>query len=648
MTAIAGIIGLGGYVPDRAAVARMRNILTKFGRDAQHEVWDGSAVMLRTLLRSTPEDIFDRQPLRHAPSRTLLAFDGRIDNREDLGRELDIAPRRLGRLSDADLVLEAVLRWGNRAPEHFVGDFAMAVWDAAGRALWLARDPLGIRPLFWHRQEQFLAFATQPSALFAIDGVVKELDPETLHDHLALIPNKEERSFFRGMQRIMPGHVVTLSAQAGQRHRNHRYHDFWPKKTIWLPNDEAYVSAFREELERAVRCRLRTQGTVASHLSSGMDSTTVTSVAARLLARDGKSLHAVTAAPREGFDGSVMRGWHADEATNAARVAARHQNVRHTLYRHASTAHLEGLDEILEALDRPPLNLCNMGWADGISRLLASEGHGVVLTGLFGDLSISYTGQERLPSLFLTGRWLTLHKELRALTKRYRRRYRWWFIEKVLQPFMPAPLWRMWKARQGEIWGDVTTYTALHPSFVSAMGTQDRARRAGRDLAYRRPWDSRQMRIQGLEWLDYGEYSLLEDLRGLQARHPLGDQRLLSFLLAVPDEQFFRDGQHQRILRNAMANILPEAVLAIRTRGQQAPDWYEALLASTDVLREEVARWATADDLGDALDLQGLADDLAGVKDIDGSSLEDFKRYRLRVLRGVSVGRFMALHSAGN
>jgi asparagine synthase (glutamine-hydrolysing) len=645
MTAIAGIIGWGGYTPERAVVARMRTILSKFGPDSQHEAWSGSAAMLRTLLRTTPEELFDHQPLVHSSSHTLMVFDGRIDNREALARELGIEPRRLARCADADLVLDAVLRWGDRAPEHFVGDFAMAVWDTSRQSLWLARDPLGVRPLFWHRHEQFVAFASQPSALFAIDGVVKELDPETLHDTLTLIPIRDERSFFKGIQRVIPAHVTTVSRTAGATSR--RYHDFHPRQRIRFRRDDDYVAAFREQLDQAVGSRLRARGGIAAHLSSGLDSSTVTAVAAQLLMKGGHRLHAVTSAPRENFNGPVLAGWHADESPLAALVAAQYPNIRHSIYRHVSASHLDGLDDALDVLDRPPLNLDNFGWADGMSKFIARSGERVVLTGWFGNFGISYWGRERLPHLLATGRWVSLLRELRAFRRRYPGTYANWFLQSVFGPFTPRPLWHRWKRGELDDWGAVTSYAAIHPDLVRRMGTHRRAKAAGHDLSYREPWSTVAWRVAGLRLVDPGEYALLDDVKGIQARHPLGDTRLLQFLLAIPDDQFLRNAQHQFILHRAMEGALPPGLLNSRTKGQQAADWYETLEGSRDVLKRELGALGAVPAVAELVDIEALTAH-AGEDVQDWGSFAAAKRYRLKLLRGLSVGRFVYRNTAGN
>ncbi len=411
MSAIAGIIQLDSRPVDRATLERMQTVLTPYGRDVQNHIHQGSTAFLRTLLRTTPEDSLDRQPLVHAESGTTLLFDGRIDNRDELARALGLSTAETALMADSDLVLRACLRWDTGAVERLLGDFALACWQAPRRRLWLARDPLGIRPLFWHQQSGFFAFTTMPKGLFAIPGVPKALCEETLHDYLCLLPMIGPQSFFKDIYRVEPGQIVVLE---DRKITSHRYHQFDPEREIHLPRDDDYVEALREHLDRAVACRLRAIGPIASHLSSGFDSSTITAVAARQLAERNARLLAYTAVPREGFDGPVPKGWHADEGPGAQALATRFVNIEHILIRPDGTSPIDNLREDTEILDRAPFNPCHMVWVNAIHADAAQHGARVLLTGGMGNMTISYDGTPYLPALLGRGYWLTWWQEMRA------------------------------------------------------------------------------------------------------------------------------------------------------------------------------------------------------------------------------------------
>jgi asparagine synthase (glutamine-hydrolysing) len=176
------------------------------------------------------------------------------------------------------------------------------VWDSARRRLLLVRDPLGQRPLHYHRGNKFFAFASMPKGLHALPEIPYVADEERIAEALVLIPEVGTQSFFLGIERVKPGHVVAVTAN-GLTARQH-----WQpsRRRVALRRPEDYGEALRDLLDQAVRCRLRATGEVGAYLSGGFDSGAVAATAARLLAPSGRRLFAFTGLPREGYDGPLL------------------------------------------------------------------------------------------------------------------------------------------------------------------------------------------------------------------------------------------------------------------------------------------------------------------------------------------------------
>lgn len=635
MTAIAGIIRLDGAPIDNAEVERMRGLLTPYGRDAQDTWRRGSAALVRTLLRTTPEDSLDRQPLVAPAGDTVLLFDGRLDNRDELAHALGLSKPETARLADSDLALRACLRWDTASLEHLFGDFAIACWQPARRRLWLARDPIGYRPLYWHRQPGFFAFASLPKALFALPGVPRALGEERLADQLMLLPMNGPESFFKDIYRVEPGQCLVLD---GERVASHRYHRFDPEREIHFANDADYVEAFREHLERAVACRLRSNGPIASHLSSGFDSATIAAIAARQLGERGQGLIGYTAVPREGFAGPVLPGRHGDESAGARALAARFANIDHVLIRTDGVSPLDHLEDDTATMDRAPLNPCNMVWMDAIQADAARRGAKVLLTGQMGNMSLSYTGKPYLPALFGQGRWLTWWREAAALKRvETHRRWRDLLLQSV-GAYLPAGLWLSLERMRGREW-DASAFSAIHPRFRERM--TERVRDSGWDMSFR-PWaDGRRMRIEALKWFDIAEYFTAAQALGIEQRDPTSDLRLIEFCLAVPDRQYLRAGQDRWLLRRAMADILPAEILDAKTKGLQAADWYESATAALPQLRRQLARLEAHEGAGDYLDLNALRALLDDWPTAGWGRKKLSQNYRSKLLRGLAVGAFI-------
>jgi len=124
------------------------------------------------------------------------------------------------RLSDAAILLAAVERWGESCVEKLIGDYAFALWDGAQRRLFLARDPIGQRPLHYHRGNSFFAFASMPKGLHALAAVPYAPDEDGIAEYLLLMPPTGTRTYFRDIERVLPGHIVTVSGHglSARRH----------------------------------------------------------------------------------------------------------------------------------------------------------------------------------------------------------------------------------------------------------------------------------------------------------------------------------------------------------------------------------------------------------------------------------------------
>lgn len=629
MSAIAGIIRLDRQPVERSVLERMCNVLAPYGRDAQSIRHGGAVGLLRTLLCSTPEDRFDRQPL--ADDHCMLVFSGRLDNREEIAAHLALPVSRLADMADAELVLLACRRWDTRALEYLLGSYALACWQPQRGRLWLARDPMGGRPLFWHQKSSFIAFASLPKALFCVPGIAREICQDSLLDRLAMLPMSGPGSFFKGIQRVEAGQVVLF--EEGQL-SSRFFHRFDLARELKLGRDEDYLEAFSEHFERAVSACLRSAGPVASHLSSGFDSSAVTALAARQLALRGQRLTAFTAAPREGFAGPAPRGRHADESHVAAKMAGRFDNIDHVVIRSDGRSPLEDLQLCIEEMDRAPQNPCNRVWLRAIELEAQARGCRVLLTGERGNTSISYDGLPHLGALFRAGRLPTWWKEIKACQVRRKRS----LIAHSIAAALPAFAWRL-IANQADLAGHLTEYSAVDPRHLAYLDR--RSREVAWDMSYQ-PWrDSRAMRVAVLERQDAAQQAMAACLRGIDMRDPTGDLRLVEFCLSVPDNQFLRNGRPRWLLQRMMSGVLPAEIMAARTKGYQASDWFEGLSADRERLRESLEQLKAHRRVGDLLDLAGLEALMDEWPDEGWGSKSVVRNYRLKLLRGMAVGAFV-------
>lgn len=620
MTAIAGYWGL-----DRPADApalfcrRMLDAQRVHAPDEPRVRSAGDVTLGRRLYRLLPEDEHDRGPVADAAGRLLVA-DVRIDNRGEVATALGIAAPSAGTLADAALLALALERWELDALHRVVGDFAFALWDDRAQRLVLARDFMGQRPLHYHRGDGVFAFASMPKGLHALPDIARAPDPAAVANFLALRAEAGSASFFKGIERVPPGHYVQVDRHAVSVHR------YWhpPTAALRLPRTEDYAAALRGHLDIAVGARLRgSDGRLGAQLSGGLDSTAVTATAARQAS--DRPVVAYTAVPRAGF-GVPANALH-DEGAHAAAVAKLYPNIEHVLIAAGARSPLDAVDRNAFLYDRPVLNLCNGTWADAIREDARRRGLRVMLVGSAGNAGFSHDGMDRLPQLLGRGRLLALARLLWSL--------RGWvaprtILSQTLGPFLPDAVTNAVARVRGRTLAD---YSLIAPAALHALPAPARRRRAVLGAA----------RLDMIERVDYGNYNKgVLGGWGLDVRDPTADRRLIEFCLSVPSGQYLAGGVPRALARLAAADRLPTAILNERRKGYQGADWFEGLAPARAQLDAELAhigRDAAARGLIDLARADAL---LTGWPGEDGWRDDAVTRaYRYALLRTVSVGHFL-------
>lgn len=574
MTALAGIWRFGRPA-DELACRAMLTAQKDYGPHCTAAAALGEAAIGRTLFRTLPEDAHDHQPIVHPSGQWAIVADARIDNRDELAEQLGLGPHQA--LSDAALIGHAYDAWGAAFVDRLLGDFAVAIWSPGRQILTLLRDPTGQRPLHFHAGRGFAAFASMPSGLHALPEIPAEIDEEQLARFVADIPRDGPATTFRGVRRVEPGHIVEIGRD-GVRSRN-----YWPlpEGTIRFSRDQDYVDALREQLDRAVAARLRGAGsTAAAHLSAGLDSSAVTATAAMI--DRGRTILAMTSAPRLGFDGPVPHDRIGDESALAGLTAAMHPNIDHVVLRSQGASFLDSLARDAALHQDPVGHPCNQLWWSTTNAAAQERGASVMLTGEAGNLTLSAGGLSVLTDFVRAGRFGDWLREARAAVGSGKPRWRG-VLAASFGPWMPRPLWRALNRVNSGYAGEAAGIGLLAPKWRTALADEADARaRGGRPER-----DQRQVRWRLLQKSDPGNFrkGALAGW-GIDERDPTADRRLAEFCLALPPEQLFHGGESRRLARLALADRLPKAILR-GPRGYQHADWYETL--RPDRLRAELA-----------------------------------------------------------
>ena len=232
--------------------------------------------------------ILDLSPSGHQPmsshdGKLWIVFNGEIYNYRELRTELAAFGHDFKSTSDTEVILAAYQQWGESCVEHFNGMFALAIWDAAARKMFIARDRFGEKPFHYvYIPQRLFAFASEMKALWAADLAGRRIHEETLalftqHGQVEI----GEQTIYEGILRLPQAHCLTLTTDG--RLQKRRYWDIDPRVQSDGWKDERYAEEFREHFINSVNLRLRADVPVGSSLSGGLDSSTVVSVINRLL-----------------------------------------------------------------------------------------------------------------------------------------------------------------------------------------------------------------------------------------------------------------------------------------------------------------------------------------------------------------------------
>lgn len=569
----------------------------------------------------------------------VALFDGRIDNRADLDRDLGLS----GECRPAMVVLAAYERWGEAFCERIIGDYACALWETRRRRLLLATDPGALRTLFFWASGERLLFATEQRGLWAVAEVPRELDREQMAAWLSMLPREPLRTFFRGVQRVPPGHSVIWDGGRFQVDR------WWRPENLpelRLRHDQEYADALRASLEEAVRCRIGPGEVMGSELSGGLDSSAVTALAARKLATEGRTLTSFTAAPRHAAPAQKAR--FVDEWPHAALTAAQYPNIDHVRIDNDATPLLDTLALRELGNDWPVLNASSNVWGTAIDRAARDRNVRVMLNGWMGNLTVSYDGGGLIAGRVGRGDALG---SLRAIPLLRRAGWSWLAIaSEMMRGMVPGRTHRALRSLLGRNEPGLLDYSAVRPDFLRGLGIEDRAMSVACNLQNVAGSDSRALRLAALDRTDHRGHWMMGTRRlfGIDVRDPTSDRRVIELSLSIPEEQFIKDGVPRSLMRRAMRGIVPDVILDERRRGLQAADWRVGFHAALPELRNEVARLRASPFASECLDLDrmdALLDAWPGPGD---TSTAASLAYVCAFSRGLTAGRFIRRIEGGN
>lgn len=555
-----GIYGVQGSVrfPERGLAAIRRrgpDQLSHWKDDAAH-IWLGHA-------RLSIIDLSEagNQPMHSPDGRWVMAYNGEIYNYRELRAELEAAGEQFVGHSDSEILLRLFMREGAACFTRLNGIFAAAFWDREERTLTLARDPMGVKPLYFAEQAHGFAFASEMKALIRGGDVVPTINKKAVFHHLGLLWSPGRETIVSEIHKMLPGEAMVVKGGAVQSR--------WIYSNPVLPTADAQptadaaslVAQVRDSVETAVQRQLVSDVPLGAFLSGGLDSSSIAAFAARHRTGPGK-LQCFSIAIA---DGTQAAEGFADDLPYARRVAQHLDVDLHVVQ--ADGSMLDRLAETIYFLDEPTADLAALNTLL-ISEMARSQGITVLLSGSGGD--DIFTGYRRHYALMQERYWAWLPRggrhALSSLTG--------------MLPKNIAPLRRIAKAFQfagddpnSRLAGYFTwlqpeeAYALLSPELKASMEPSDMIAPLIHSLSDVPEQASALRKMLYLECKHFlVDHNLnYADKMGMAAsieiRVPLLDADLVKLALALPDDLRQQGRVGKAIFKKAMEPILPHDVI---------------------------------------------------------------------------------------
>ena len=282
MCGIAGLIHLDSNPVSPVILQRMTDAIAHRGPDGEGHWIEGNVGLGHRRLAIIDLSPAGHQPIASVSQRYVMVYNGEVYNYRELRVELEALGYQFRSRTESEIVLNAMIAWGVKALERFNGMFGLALWDRQEQTLILARDRYGIKPLYYSMQGQTLAFGSEQKAILAIPAFRRSLDKEALLEYFTFQNIFTDKTLLNDVKLMPAGHYAVLDLKRKSPSLQFtQYWDFDFREPKYKASDEEY----REELDRlfkqAVNRQLVTDVELGSYLSGGMDSGSITAIAAK-------------------------------------------------------------------------------------------------------------------------------------------------------------------------------------------------------------------------------------------------------------------------------------------------------------------------------------------------------------------------------
>ncbi|NQU46184.1 MAG: asparagine synthase (glutamine-hydrolyzing) [Chlorobium sp.] len=568
MCGICGIVSRGNrYRPKTSLLEKMCRLLAHRGPDDEGTFVDGP-VGLGARRLSIIDLQGGHQPMHNESRSVWLVFNGEIYNYLELGRELEGKSHAFRSRCDAEVVVHAYEQYGDAFVERLRGMFALAIWDKQQNKLILARDRIGIKPLYYATPEDDLVFASEVKPLLQHPGIRRSVNLNALDHYLTFEYTSGEETIFDEIRRLPPGHFLTY--RDGSVSIN-KYWDLKPAPSPQLQSrlparvqEMRYCEQLRDLIKESVRIRLRSDVPLGVFLSGGIDSSTVVALASEVSERPIRTFSV-------GFDEPSY-----DELSYARLIAERFGTQHHEFVLQPKACELalqlaRSLGEPLADFSIFPTFMISRVAREHVKVALSGDGGDELFAGYETYVADRLAhGYDALPAIFRQNAIPNLMNRIspapqkRGIVNMTKR-----FIEGAALPRQLQHLrWRMFlnQAEKDRLYSDDVKYSLTNGTSEENRILLQRHRVADRLAA--------QLYVDLKTYLPDNilvKVDRMSMANSLEVRVPFLDHNLVEFVAAIPSSLKLRGLTGKYILKQAMRTTLPKQTLKKRKQGFSIP-----------------------------------------------------------------------------
>lgn len=548
MSGIVGILNLNGEPVSRSLLSSLANIQRHRNQDGEGSWIGGDIGLVCQNLWVTPESIGETQPYILAGESVVL-FDGRLDNRAELQSLFgDIVTSSS---SDAAYVAAAYRVFGEAFTEKLLGDFAIALYDIREHKLLLARDGIGVRPLYYTRAKDCFIFASECKPILAHPAVSAEPNPDTIAAYFLACSGHDRQglTFFKDIYGVVPGQQITITDSLIVKRA---YWDFPEPRPIRLKDSREYAEAFRETFDRAVSRRLRSAFPVTVALSGGLDSSSIFCAGETMRRRDGTQCPEILAVYMD-YPGPL-----ADERSFLEEIERQYQVQVHRVPGGSSRLIQGSAEQGLRILEAPYLR-SQANFSCPFQRTVKGLGSRSVLTGHWADQLLANPAY--LIDLFRSGHFGLVRRHLRQWAAYYPTSKLSFFLRSFLHDLVRYHIPVSWmpavRAAVRRISGDRSWFTNDLWKRARQMETLQRFRCSASGAHQKSQYERARLMycVKSLEFTNRISAQFQQE-----DSFPFIDREMITLLMAVPGDVICRDGVPKALLRDAMTDCLPVSI----------------------------------------------------------------------------------------